>query len=88
LAEREGKRCAFVALQDYRIEYCATIGDKTPKLGYYNLHASYRATRHPSALVGSFLAIKGTFGRAFSSVSLAIGMPASMVAPIGPPPMV
>jgi hypothetical protein len=48
----------------------------------------YRAARHPSAPIGSFLATKGTFGRTYSNVSPTMSMLASMVASARPPPMV
>jgi hypothetical protein len=78
------------------LSHYKTVGQSTvlpqetglPGYGYYNPHASYRVAGHPSAPVGSFLATKGTPGGAYSSVSPAIGMPAPMVAPIRPPPMI
>jgi hypothetical protein len=45
---------------------------RLPGYGHYNPHASYRTAGHPSALVGSFLATKGTPGGAYSSSEEAI----------------
>jgi hypothetical protein len=59
-----------------------------PGYGLYNPHTSHRTAGHPSVLVCSFLATKGNPGEAYSNVSPAMGMPASMVAPMRLPPMV
>jgi hypothetical protein len=88
LAEREGKRCDYVALQDGRKEYCIATRDRIPWLWTLNPHASRRAAGHPFALVGSFLATKGTLGGAYFSIFPPMGMPATMVAPTRSPPMV